>query len=145
MAAVVAGADVVVTTALVPGKKAPILITREMVDGMAPGSVVVDLAAEQGGNCELTKAGQPTVHHGVTLLGPTNLAASVPYHASQMYAKYITSFLLHLIDDGKFVLDLEDQITKDTLVSRDGEVVNSRLRELLGTITPAIDNERTGA
>ena len=78
MAAVVAGADVVVTTALVPGKKAPILITREMVDGMAPGSVVVDLAAEQGGNCELTKAGQPTVHHAVTLLPPTNLAASVP-------------------------------------------------------------------
>ena len=112
---------------------------------MAPGSVVVDLAAEQGGNCELTKAGQPTVHRGVTLLGPTNLAASVPYHASQMYAKNITSFLLHLIDDGKFVLDLEDQITKDTLVSRDGEVVNSRLCELLGTITPAIDNERTGA
>ena len=85
------------------------------------------------------------MHRGVTLLGPTNLAASVPYHASQMYAKNITSFLLHLIDGGKFVLDLEDQITKDTLVSHDGEVVNPRLRELLDTITPAIDNERTGA
>ena len=145
MAAVIARADVVVSTALVPGKKAPILITREMVDGMVPGSVIVDLAAEQGGNCELTKADQPTVHRGVTLLGPTNLAASVPYHASQMYAKNITSFLLHLIDGGKFVLDLEDQITKDTLVSHDGEVVNPRLRELLDTITPAIDNERTGA
>ena len=141
----IARADVVVTTALVPGKKAPILITREMVDGMVPGSVIVDLAAEQGGNCELTKADQPTVHRGVTLLGPTNLAASVPYHASQMYAKNITSFLLHLIDGGKFVLDLEDQITKDTLVSHDGEVVNPRLRELLDTITPAIDNERTSA
>ena len=145
MAAVIARADVVVTTALVPGKKAPILITGEMVDGMVPGSVIIDLAAEQGGNCELTKADQPTVHRGVTLLGPTNLAASVPYHASQMYAKNITSFLLHLIDGGKFVLDLEDQITKDTLVSHDGEVVNPRLRELLDTITPAIDNERTGA
>jgi len=145
MAAVIARADVVVTTALVPGKKAPILITGEMVDGMVPGSVIIDLAAEQGGNCELTKADQPTVHRGVTLLGPTNLAASVPYHASQMYAKNITSFLLHLIDGGKFVLDLDDQITKDTLVSHDGELVNPRLRELLDTITPAIDNERTGA
>ena len=145
MAKVIAGADVVVTTALVPGKKAPTLITKAMVNGMAPGSVIVDLAAEQGGNCELTKAGQPVVHNGVTLLGPTNLAASVPYHASQMYAKTITTFLLHLINDGMLVCDMEDQITSDTLISRDGAVVNTRVRELLDTLTPAVDSERAGS
>ncbi|MDP6606872.1 MAG: Re/Si-specific NAD(P)(+) transhydrogenase subunit alpha [Dehalococcoidia bacterium] len=141
MGKVIAGADVVVTTALVPGKKAPRLITETMVDGMASGSVIVDLAAEQGGNCELAKAGRPTVHKGVTLIGPTNLAASVPHHASQMYAKNITTFLLHLVDDGKLALDMEDQITSDTLVSRDGAIVNARLRDLPG----ASDSERTGS
>ncbi|HJO36981.1 MAG: Re/Si-specific NAD(P)(+) transhydrogenase subunit alpha [Vicinamibacterales bacterium] len=141
MGKVIAGADVVVTTALVPGKKAPTLITEAMVDGMASGSVIVDLAAEQGGNCELTKAGRPTVHKGVTLIGPTNLASSVPHHASQMYAKNITTFLLHLVDDGKLALDMEDQITSDTLISHDGAIVNARLHDLLG----ASDSERTGS
>jgi NAD(P) transhydrogenase subunit alpha len=112
-----------------------------MVDGMASGSVIVDLAAEQGGNCELTKAGRPTVHKGVTLIGPTNLASSVPHHASQMYAKNITTFLLHLVDDGKLALDMEDQITSDTLISHDGAIVNARLHDLLG----ASDSERTGS
>ena len=93
----VAASDVVITTALIPGKKAPILVTEEMVDGMAPGSVVVDLAAERGGNCALTRPDQIVVHKGVTILGPSNPAASIPFHASQMYSKNITTFLLHLL------------------------------------------------
>ena len=141
MAKVIASADVVVTTALVPGKKAPTLITEAMVDGMEPGSVIVDLAAEQGGNCELTRADRPTVHNGITLLGPTNLAASVPYHASQMYAKNITTFLLHLVKDEQLQIDMDDQITRDTLISRDGRVVHPRVAELLGQ--PSGDTERT--
>ena len=145
MAKVVAAADVILTTALVPGKKAPVLITEAMVDGMESGSVIVDLAAEQGGNCELTKPARTTVHHGVTLLGPTNLPASVPYHASQMYAKNITTFLLHLVKAGQLTLDLEDQITRDTLVSRDGAVVNPRVCELLGIPAPSADSERAGS
>ena len=141
MAKVVANANVVVTTALVPGKKAPTLITEVMVGGMEPGSVIVDLAAEQGGNCALTRCGRTTVQYGVTLLGPTNLPASVPYHASQMYAKNITTFLLHLVKDGQLQLDLEDQITRDTLVSHGGRVVHPRVRELLDQV--AITPERT--
>ena len=145
MAKVIAGADVVVTTALVPGKKAPVLITAAMVDGMAAGSVIVDLAAEQGGNCELTKAAHTTIHGGVTLLGPTNLPASVPAHASQMFAKNITTFLLHLVKEGELTLDMEDQITRDTLVSRDGAVVNPRVCELLGVPAPPAASERAGS
>ena len=145
MAKVIAGADVVVTTALVPGKKAPVLITEAMVNGMALGSVIVDLAAEQGGNCELTKPARTMVHQGVTLLGPTNLPSSVPYHASQMYAKNITTFLLHLVKDGQLILDMEDQITRDTLVSRDGAVVNSRVCDALGIPVPSAENEKAGS
>ena len=131
MAKVVANANVVITTALVPGKKAPILITEAMVDGMEPGSLIVDMAAEKGGNCELTKPGQTTNYKGVTLLGPTNLPATVPYHASQMYAKNITTFLLHLVKEGQPEFDLNDQITNETLVSIDGAVVHARISELL--------------
>mgnify|MGYP001160975992 FL=1 len=131
MAKVVANANVVITTALVPGKKAPILITEAMVDGMEPGSVIVDMAAEKGGNCELTKPNQTTKHKGVTLLGPTNLPATVPFHASQMYAKNITTFLLHLVKEGQPEFDLNDQITNETLVSKDGAVVHARVCELL--------------
>jgi NAD(P) transhydrogenase subunit alpha len=131
MAKVVANANVVITTALVPGKKAPILITEAMVDGMEPGSVIVDMAAEKGGNCELTKPNQTTKHKGVTLLGPTNLPATVPYHASQMYAKNITTFLLHLVKEGQPEFNLNDQITNETLVSKDGAVVHARVCELL--------------
>ena len=98
---VVAESDVVITTAVIPGKKAPVLVTEEMVKGMAPGSVIFDLAAERGGNCEVTKAGETIVKHGVTIIGPINLASGVPYHASQMYARNLTTFLAHLVKDGK--------------------------------------------
>ena len=117
----VAESDVVITTAAVPGKKAPILVTAEMVAGMAPGSVIVDLAAERGGNCELTSRARRSCPTGVTILGPTNLPSEVPYHASQMYAKNITTFLLHLVDDGKLKLDLDDEIVRDTLITRGGK------------------------
>jgi NAD(P) transhydrogenase subunit alpha len=129
MLKVVAGNDVVITTALIPGKKAPILITAEMVAGMAPGSVVVDLAAERGGNCELTRPDETIVEHGVTIIGPTNPPASVPYHASQMYSKNITTFLLHLTREGAVAVDTSDEITRETLVTHGGEVVHPRLRE----------------
>jgi NAD(P) transhydrogenase subunit alpha len=126
---VIAENDVVISAAVIPGKKSPILITKEMVAGMAPGSVIVDLAAERGGNCELTEPGEIVVAHGVTILGSLNLASTVPYHASQMYARNISAFLLHLVKDGKLQVDLEDEITRETLLTRGGEVVNARVRE----------------
>jgi NAD(P) transhydrogenase subunit alpha len=132
MTRVVASNDVVITTAVVPGKKAPVLVTAEMVRGMAPGSVVVDLAAERGGNCELTRPDEVVLEQGVTILGPTNLPSTVPYHASQMYAKNITTFLLHLVKDGAVSIDAGDEITRDTLIARGGEVVNPRVRAALG-------------
>jgi NAD(P) transhydrogenase subunit alpha len=132
MARVVASNDVVITTAVVPGKKAPVLVTGDMVRGMAPGSVIVDLAAERGGNCELTRADQVVVEQGVTILGPTNLPSTVPYHASQMYAKNVTTFLLHLVKDGAVKLDPADEITRDTLIAQGGDVVNARVRQALG-------------
>ena len=126
---VVAESDVVITTAVVPGKKSPVLVTKEMVAGMTLGSVIVDLAAERGGNCELTKPEEIIVAHGVTIVGTINLASSVPYHASQMYAKNLTNFLLHIAKDGKLALNMEDEITRSTLVTHQGEVVNPRVRE----------------
>lgn len=137
MLRVVAATDVVITTALIPGKKAPILVTQEMVEAMAPGSVVVDLAAERGGNCALTKPDETVIHNGVTIIGPSNPPALVPYHASQMYAKNITTFLSHLLgkDGAKkaaLELDLNDEITRETLLTKDGDVVHARVRELLG-------------
>jgi NAD(P) transhydrogenase subunit alpha len=126
---VVAENDVVITTAVIPGKKSPILVTKEMVAGMRPGSVIVDLAAERGGNCELTSAGEKVVKHGVTIIGLINLASTVPCHASQMYARNVTAFLLHLVKDGRLQLNIEDQIVRDTLLTRAGEIVNARLRE----------------
>src|ERR1700722_18373644 len=111
---VVADSDIVITTAVVPGKAAPILVTKEMVAGMAPGSVIVDLAAERGGNCELTRVGEKIVEHGVTIIGCLNLASTVPYHASQMYARNVSSFLALLVKDGKLQLDLQDEITRET-------------------------------
>jgi H+-translocating NAD(P) transhydrogenase subunit alpha len=131
MGRVVAENDVVITTAAVPGKRAPVLITGEMVAGMAPGSVIVDLAVERGGNCELTEANRIAVKHGVTILGPVNLPSTVPYHASQMYSKNITTFLLHIAKSGSVNLDADDQIVHDTLLSRDSRVVNPRVLELL--------------
>jgi NAD(P) transhydrogenase subunit alpha len=132
MSRVVAESDVVITTAQVPGKKAPLLITGEMVAGMRSGSVIVDLAAEQGGNCELTRADETVVLHGVTILGPVNLPATVPYHASQMYAKNAAAFLLHLVKDGNLLLDSGDEITRETLVAHGGDVVHPWVRAALG-------------
>jgi NAD(P) transhydrogenase subunit alpha len=131
MAKAVAENDVVITTAAIPGKKAPILVTAEMVAGMQPGSVIVDLAAERGGNCELTRPGQTVRVHEVAILGPANLPSEAPYHASQMYAKNITTLLLHLAKDGKLALDLADEITRETLVAHDGQVVHPRVKDLL--------------
>jgi NAD(P) transhydrogenase subunit alpha len=132
MRQVVAESDVVITTAAVPGKKSPILITQEMVQGMRPGSVIVDLAAEWGGNCEVTRPGETVEAHGVTILGPVNLPATVPYHASLMYAKNVTAFLQTLVKDGDLRLNLEDQIIRDSLLTHNGEVVNAQVRESLG-------------
>jgi NAD(P) transhydrogenase subunit alpha len=126
---VVAESDVVITAAVVPGKKPPVLVTREMVAKMAPGSVIVDLAAERGGNCELTRAGEKVIENGVTIIGSINVGSTVPYHASQLYARNITAFLLHLVKDGKLELNLEDEIIRETLVTRDGQIVNQRVRE----------------
>ncbi len=126
---VVAESDVVITAAVIPGQKSPVLVTADMVARMAPGSVIVDLAAERGGNCELTKSGEEIVAHGVTIIGRFNLASTVPYHASQMYARNIAAFILHLIRDGKLNLDLNDEIVRSTLVTRGGEIVNARVRE----------------
>jgi len=133
MATFMSEQDVVITTAAIPGKRAPILITKEMVEAMAPGSVIVDLAAERGGNCELTKAGETVSHHGVTILGPTNLPATVPYHASQMYARNIVTFLKHLVNkEGNLNIDTTDEITRESLITHNGEVVNPKIQALLG-------------
>ena len=129
MGKVIAENDVVITTAVVPGKKAPVLVTAEMVRGMAPGSVIVDLAAERGGNCELTRSGETIVDSGVTIIGRINLASTVPYHASSLYARNITAFLQHLVKDGKLNVKMDDEITRETLLTRGGEIVNARVRE----------------
>lgn len=132
MASVVAESDVVITTAAIPGKRSPLLITADAVRGMPAGSVIVDLAAERGGNCELTQADKRVVEHDVTILGPTNLPSEVPKHASQMYSKNISTFLLHLTEEGRLKVDLEDEITHDTLLAQGGQVANARVRETLG-------------
>ena len=119
----VTAADAVITTALVPGKRAPALVTEEMVRGMRPGSVIVDLAAEQGGNCALTAPGEEVTRDGVTIVGPLNLPSTLPFHASQMYARTVTAFLLNLIKDGRVHLDRNDEIIRDTLLTHDGQVV----------------------
>jgi NAD(P) transhydrogenase subunit alpha len=124
----VARADVVVTTALVPGQPAPLLIEESAVRAMRPGSVIVDLAAETGGNCALTQADREVVVHGVTILGPTNLPAEVPAHASQMYARNLVTLLKHLVSDGKLVLDLEDEITRGALLAHEGSIANESVR-----------------
>ena len=126
MTRVVAENDIVITTAAVPGKKAPVLVTTAMVAGMAPGSVVVDLAAERGGNCELTRPGETVDYQGVSVLGPTNLPSEVPFTASQLYAKNIATFLVSLVREGKIQLDLEDEIVRETLVARGGKVLRGQ-------------------
>ncbi len=141
MTQVVAESDVVITTAAIPGSKAPVLVTKEMVNGMRPGSVIVDLAAEGGGNCELTRPGETVEADGVTIMGPLNLPSTIPYNASQMYSRNVTAFLQNLIKDGELRLDRDDPIIRDTLLTHQGEVVNPRVRELLGlpASTPATD------
>jgi len=134
LANVLAEQHVVITTAAVPGKKAPVLITREMAARMAPGSMIVDIAAERGGNCELTRPGEVVEAGGVRIFGPLNLPSTVPYHASQMYAKNIATFLKYLIKDGKLVLDREDEIVRETLVTQAGEVVHPRVLEIVNAI-----------
>ena len=139
----VAANDVVITAAVIPGKKSPVLVTKEMVARMAPGSVIVDLAAERGGNCELTRGGETIVEQGVTIIGQFNLASTVPYHASQMYARNLAAFLLNLVKDGKVQFNEADEIHRETLLTRDGEIVNARVREFLGL--PALAAESKGA
>ena len=126
--------DVVITTAAVPGRKSPILITAPMAEAMQPGSVIVDIAAERGGNCELTRPGETIVHNGVTILGPVNLPSAYPAHASQMFGSNVASFLKLLVKDGALKIDLEDEIIRETLVTRDGSVVNPRIAEALGLV-----------
>ena len=128
---VVQESDVVITAAVIPGKISPVLVTEAMVKSMAPGSVIVDLAAERGGNCEITEASKTVVKHGVTIVGAINLANGVPYHASMMYARNITAFLTYLIKDQKLNLNLEDEIVRETLLTRGGEIVQARVREFL--------------
>jgi NAD(P) transhydrogenase subunit alpha len=140
---VVAESDVVITAAVIPGKTSPVLVTRAMVERMAYGSVIVDLAAERGGNCELTRTGEVVVANGVTIVGRINLASTVPYHASQMYARNLSAFLLHLVKDGQLQLNLKDEITRETLLTRGGEVVNARVRVIFSL--PALPAELEGA
>lgn len=137
MLEVVARNDVVITTAAVPGRKAPVLVTEEMVRAMDPGSVVVDLAAERGGNCALTQPGEDVLAHGVNILGPVDLPSQSAYHASQMYAKNVTTYLLSMIAEGELAPDPQDEVVAETLLTRDGEVVHPRLREMLGLEPPA--------
>ncbi len=131
MAKCVAAADVVITTALVPGLRAPVLITAEMVQAMRPGSVIVDLASEQGGNCALTEPGQEVVRQGVLISGLTNLPSTVPFHASQMYARTVTNYLHHLLKDGNIHLDLADELTRGPLVTHQGEIVHEVVKGVM--------------
>ncbi len=131
MTRVVAESDVVITTAAIPGKKSPVLVTKEMVEKMPEGGVIIDLAAERGGNCELTQADEIVRVHGVTILGPTNLSSTIPYHASQMYSKNISTFFAYLAKKGDLQISPEDEIVRETLLTRDGEVVHPKIRELL--------------
>ncbi|MGE5302440.1 MAG: NAD(P)(+) transhydrogenase (Re/Si-specific) subunit alpha, partial [Alphaproteobacteria bacterium] len=124
----VAAADVVITAALVRGSHAPILITEEMVHAMRPSSIIVDIAAPQGGNCALTEPDREVVQHGVVILGPTNLPSSMPFHSSQLYARTVTNFILHLFHEGKIRVDLNDELSRATLVTHQGEIVNAALK-----------------
>ena len=137
MAATVADSDVVITTAAIPGKKAPVLVSKDAVEKMRPGSVIVDLAAETGGNCELTRAGETYEAYGVSIVGPRNLPSAIPYHASQMLARNFAAFLQNLVKEGAVKLNRDDPVINDTLVAHEGEVVSPRVRELLGMAASA--------
>ncbi|TMB99995.1 MAG: Re/Si-specific NAD(P)(+) transhydrogenase subunit alpha [Chloroflexi bacterium] len=127
----VAKSDVVITTAAVPGRRAPLLVTGEMVKAMRPGSVIVDLAAETGGNVELTKSGKDVDVGGVTIIGTRNVPSTMPLHASQLYARNVANLLMHLVKDGALVLDFQDEITKGCCVTHGGEIVNERAKQLV--------------
>jgi NAD(P) transhydrogenase subunit alpha len=122
---------VVIATAAIPGAKSPLLVTRDAVERMPPGSVIVDLAAERGGNCEITKADETVFHHGVTILGPTNLASDAPHDASLMFGKNVATLLAHIVKDGKVRLDADDEIIRETLVATGGKVTHPRILEKL--------------
>ena len=130
---VIADSDIVITTAAVPGRTAPRLVSAEMVRSMSPGSLVIDLAAEQGGNCELTRPWETVVENGVSIIGCVNLSASVPFHASQMFSRNATTFLLSLIQEGRWAINREDEIVQGTLVTMDGQVVHPKVQELLAS------------
>jgi NAD(P) transhydrogenase subunit alpha len=132
LADVVAQQDVCITTAAVPGKASPVLVTADTIRRMPRGAVIVDLAAERGGNCEGTRPDETVLVDGVTILGPTNLPSELPGHASQMFARNVASLLMHLVKDGSLRFDIEDEITRETLVARDGQVTNQRIRDMLG-------------
>lgn len=123
--------DVVITTAQVPGRRAPLLLRQGAVEGMRPGAVIVDLAAPAGGNCELTRPGETIVHNGVTIFAPLNLPATVPVHASQLYSRNVSNFLQLLIRDGALNLDMNDEIIRESCVARAGEIVNQRVADSL--------------
>jgi NAD(P) transhydrogenase subunit alpha len=133
LAPVIAESDVVITTAAVPGRAAPRLVSAEMVRSMSPGSLVIDLAAEQGGNCELTRPGETVDANGVSIIGCVNLPASVPFHASQMFSRNVTTFLLSLVNEGRWAINREDEIVQGTLVTHDGQVVHPKVHELLAS------------
>jgi NAD(P) transhydrogenase subunit alpha len=132
LAKVVADSDIVISAAAVPGMKAPVLVTEEMLKGMRPGSVVVDLAAEQGGNCEASEPGKDVFRHGVKVLAPLSLATTIPHHASQLYAKNVANFVVNMVKKGELQLDDDDEIVRDSMLTRGGEVVHPRVREALG-------------
>jgi NAD(P) transhydrogenase subunit alpha len=144
LAAVLREHDVVIATAAVPGRKAPILITRDMVEAMARGSMIVDVAAERGGNCELTLPGSTIVHGGVSILGPTNLMSTIPYHASQMYSANVAAFLRHLLKGETLTPDLTDEVVRETLVTHNGEIVNERVRDTMALATVAAPGRGNG-
>jgi NAD(P) transhydrogenase subunit alpha len=145
LAEVVAEQDVVITTAAIPGKPSPLLITSQAVEQMAAGGVIVDLAAERGGNCELSEADQRVEQYGVVILGPTNLPAEVPFHASQMFSNNVTKFILNLVEDGRLRLDTDDEIIRQTLICRDGTVLDPRIRQLLELAPLAASADAAGS
>ncbi len=132
-------ADVVITTAQVPGRKAPLLVTEDMVAQMKPGSVIVDLAAEQGGNCACTEPGKDVLHHGITVIGPINLPSSMPVHASQMYSKNLQMVVEHIVKDGSLHLDFEDDIIDAACVTHNGEIRSQRVRDAIATIESTVN------
>ncbi|MFW6294079.1 MAG: NAD(P) transhydrogenase subunit alpha, partial [Spirochaetota bacterium] len=132
MGDVVAEMDLVITTAAIPGRPSPVLVTAEMVARMQPGSVIVDLATERGGNCELSESGKTVVKHGVTIVGPVNIPSALAFNASQLYSKNVTTFLLSMVKDGQLLIDTNDEIVAATLVTREGEIPNAEIRARLG-------------